>query len=196
MQAELDQAYAEMRAIKEAQEQQELCCHRNAESSRKKKENNDDDDKKALAKNISMIHEDLSRENSSLRELVDKLLRCSSICWDPPVDFRSASTSELATFFRPFAERQIKITADQRKLRSVADDLRRENAEWKDRTAAAEAEIARTESVLTCVVCMERRRVVASRPCMHLTHCETCDVGRECSICKAPVRGTVHVFLP
>ena len=63
--------------------------------------------------------------------------------------------------------------------------------EQKEETRAPRAAAA-VEGEEACVVCLERRRRCAARPCAHLAYCNACalELARThapCALCRAPV---------
>jgi len=70
--------------------------------------------------------------------------------------------------------------------------LRTGEKKTEARAPRAADDVAAVEGEEACVVCLERRRRCAARPCAHLAYCNACalELARThapCALCRAPV---------
>lgn len=87
------------------------------------------------------------------------------------------------------------MTRARRALEAEKETLKDSVAEAQDEVKRERTKREAAEDDVLCIVCSEKRRKKALVPCMHLSLCQDCDGGEQCPICRAPVQGSVAVFL-
>lgn len=132
-----------------------------------------------------------TEETGDLRKCVDLFAAClaSTDDLDGAFSWTSATIDDISTKTMELIE-----TWRAKNLVFRAEIMAA--ARVRELLAAERSKKELAEDAVSCIVCMDRRRIVALQPCMHLTHCDQCDVGQTCAICNEAVQGTVKVFLP
>jgi hypothetical protein len=56
-------------------------------------------------------------------------------------------------------------------------------------------EVERLKKELSCVICLERQKVIISMPCHHLASCVECsETLQTCPVCKKKVEATIRTY--
>ena len=133
------------------------------------------------------------------REALDLMEECRGLVLDADQRAFQAMASLSLAHHQLMGARQ---EADAMRARAVVAEMTvlQQQARLKEAEAAAERREAEVDSLTRCAVCLDRRRSVLARPCMHLALCNTCVTMlprdavpgqrkkvRRCPICRQSV---------